>query len=60
MVILHTQNSQSKQQKRDDVYMNVNFDALYTYGTKKLWNFKIVADIQEWSKLKIYVDIYVI
>ena len=33
---------------------------IYTYGTKKLWDFKIAADIQEWSKIKIYVDIYVI
>ena len=33
---------------------------LYTYGTKKLWDFKVAADIHEWSKIKIYVDIYVI
>ena len=32
----------------------------YTYGTKKLWDFKIAADIQEWSKIKINVDINVI
>ena len=32
----------------------------YTYETKKLWDFKIAADIQEWSKFKIYVNIYVI
>ena len=31
-----------------------------TYGTKKLRDFKIAADIQEWSKIKIYVDIHVI
>ena len=33
---------------------------MYTYGIKKLWDFKIAADIQESSKIKIYVDIYVI
>ena len=41
----------------------VNRDAFYTYGTKKLWDFKIAAYlhfVQEWSKIKIYVDIYII
>ena len=33
---------------------------LYTNGKKKLWDFNIAADIQEWSKLQIYVDMYVI
>ena len=33
---------------------------MYTQGTKKLLDFKIAADIQEWSKIKIYVNIYVI
>ena len=33
---------------------------IYTYGKKKLWDFEIAADIQEWSKIKIYIDIYVI
>ena len=27
---------------------------------KKLWDFNIVADIQKWSKIQIYVDMYVI
>ena len=31
-----------------------------TNGTKKLWDLNIDADIQEWSKIKIYVDLYVI
>ena len=32
----------------------------YTNGTKKPWNFNFAADIQEWSKFQIYVDMYVI
>ena len=32
----------------------------YTNGTKKLLYFKIAADIQEWSKIHIFVDMYVI
>ena len=33
------------------------FVLLYTKGSKKPWDLKISADIQEWSKFKIYVDI---
>ena len=33
---------------------------LDTNRTKKLGNFNIAADIQEWSKIQIYVDIYVV
>ena len=33
---------------------------LYTNGTKKLWDFNIAAGIQQWSKLQIYVCMYVI
>ena len=32
-------------------------DTIYTNGTKKLWDFKIATYIQEWSKIKIYVEI---
>ena len=32
---------------------------LYTNGTKTLWDFNITADIQELSKIQIYVDMYV-
>ena len=35
-------------------------DQKYTNGTKKLWDFNIAADIQEWSQIQIYVDMYVI
>ena len=45
-----------------DVYTILNRIKLklYTNGTKILWDFNIFADIKEWSKIKIYVDIYVI
>ena len=33
---------------------------IYTYGTKKLWDFNFAADLQEFSKIQIYVDMYVI
>ena len=33
---------------------------MYTYGIKKLYDFNIDADIQEWSKIQIYVYMYVI
>ena len=33
---------------------------MYTNGTKKLWDFKIAADTQDWSQIKNYVDIYVV
>ena len=32
---------------------------IYTNGTKKLWDFNIAADVQEWSKIQIYVDMHV-
>ena len=37
-----------------------NLIFLYTNGTKKLWDFNIAAVIQEWSKIQIYVDMFVI
>ena len=33
---------------------------IYTNVTKKLRDFKIAADIQEWSIIQIHVDMYVI
>ena len=34
--------------------------SLYSNETNYLWDFKIAADIQERSKIKIYVHMYVI
>ena len=33
---------------------------MYTNGTKKMWYFNIDVDIQQWSKIQIYVDMYAI
>ena len=41
-------------------YKRETTTAMYTYGTKKLWDFNIDADLQELSKIQIYVDMYVI
>ena len=35
-------------------------EIIYINETNKLWDLKIAADILQWSKIKIYVDIYVI
>ena len=47
-------------------FLRPNYDVviilmnIYTNETKKLWDFNIAADLQELSKIKIYVDTYVI
>ena len=42
------------------VCIRIYGQVIHTNGTKKLWDFKIAADIQEWSINQIYVDTYVI
>ena len=42
------------------IYIYIFFTSISTNGTKKLWDFKIAADIQKYSKIQIYVYIYVI